>query len=271
MHFNDGMPRRHDVTSSHVCHKRRILPIIAVVAGCSGGPPPEEPQPVATEETALQQAQRQYAELEAAYGELQADAAAANIQLLEKDARITELEWRLDALQAMLDRATGEAVTAKSKVMGAETRAEAASELAEAEIALQALGARQGGSEMEEYTQAAAYLERSADAFDEGNFGGAIFLTNQAKSLIQLGESKVSNRAEIEPTAGEVQFEAPLPLQVINNSNVRAGPGLEHEIITTLQQGTRVTGYSHKGEWIRVRLEDGRLGWIFRTLLGART
>ena len=254
-----------------------LLPLtILCFAACSKDPPPQEPEPEPTPPPtnpaadSLRQVRRQYAELAGRYETLQDSAATAELRLLAKDAQIADLEERLAAQQSMLDRATTEIVSAKAKVVGGETRAEATSELAEAEIALQALAASPAGSRATEYGQAASFLEQAAQAFDEENFGGAIFLTNQAKSLIQMAELRLRDRPEIEPSAGEVVFETPLRLQVVRNANVREGPGLEHRVLTTVTQGTLLTGHSYNGQWIRVKLEDGTIGWIFQSLVSGR-
>ena len=55
----------------------------------------------------------------------------------------------------------------------------------------------------------------------------------------------------------------PLPLQVLKTSNLRAKADLEGEVITTLEKGTPLIGYSYKGQWVRVISEDGNNGWIF--------
>lgn len=44
--------------------------------------------------------------------------------------------------------------------------------------------------------------------------------------------------------------------------NVRLGPGLSYEIMTQVQGGANVNVLSEKNEWYKVRLDDGRIGWI---------
>ena len=52
--------------------------------------------------------------------------------------------------------------------------------------------------------------------------------------------------------------------------NVRLGPALEYEVLTTLPQGTQVNivGIDPSGEWLQVEL-DGMtsLGWLYRDLV----
>jgi len=40
--------------------------------------------------------------------------------------------------------------------------------------------------------------------------------------------------------------------------------------VTTLDKGTRVTGHSYKGQWVRVQGEHGLSGWVFQTLVSGR-
>jgi len=51
--------------------------------------------------------------------------------------------------------------------------------------------------------------------------------------------------------------------------NVREAPDRTGELITSLVPGTgvQVIGQSSNGDWINIRLEDGREGWIFNTLI----
>lgn len=49
--------------------------------------------------------------------------------------------------------------------------------------------------------------------------------------------------------------------------NVRMGPGLSHEIMTQVEGGTVVNVLSERNEWYKVRLDDGRIGWIASWLI----
>ncbi len=81
---------------------------------------------------------------------------------------------------------------------------------------------------------------------------------------------RLRGREQLETVAGEVAFGSPLSLQVTRRSNVRDGPGLEARVVTTLERGTSVIGYSYKGSWVRVRLDDGTDGWIHQSLVSGR-
>ena len=67
---------------------------------------------------------------------------------------------------------------------------------------------------------------------------------------------------------GEVAFAVPLPLKTRATSNVRDGPGANFRVVSIVESGTRVTGQSYRGAWVRVTGSDGRSGWIFYNLIG---
>ncbi|UCF19395.1 MAG: SH3 domain-containing protein [Gemmatimonadota bacterium] len=197
---------------------------------------------------------------------LESEASAAEAQLLEREIRIAELEVRLDNQRLVLDETISEVVRTKAKLRGAESRAEAVSQMAEAEIALRGLADRPGGRRTEEYAKATELMEASGRAFEEENYGGAIYLVSQAKALITQGVTSAT-RHDIVISADETRFQRPFRLRALKNSNVRVGPGLEYRVISTVSAGTSLVGYSYTGEWIHVGLEDGRDGWIFRPLV----
>jgi hypothetical protein len=207
------------------------------------------------------------------------DASLAKLQLrlLERDAQIKQLEERLNSQQEMLDEAIQEVVRAKAKLRTLESKAEAASEMAEAEIAIKALKTQLAGQTRNpELIKAQELLKMSAQEFKKENYGGAVYLTSQAKGHIRAAQIRLGGREKAAPikrlpaVRGEVFFALPLPLQVLKTSNLRAKADLEAKVITTLEKGTPLIGYSYKGQWVRVISEDGNNGWVFQTLVGGR-
>ena len=51
-------------------------------------------------------------------------------------------------------------------------------------------------------------------------------------------------------------------LTVTDLANLREGPGTKAKILRVLRKGTTVTVLEEKDQWFRVRLDDGREGWI---------
>lgn len=56
----------------------------------------------------------------------------------------------------------------------------------------------------------------------------------------------------------------------VAQANIRSGPGTEFSVITVVKKGQalKVIGISENGGWAKVELEDGRIGYISRKLLG---
>ena len=203
--------------------------------------------------------------------------AKLQLQLLERDAQIKQFEERLNSQQEMLDEAIQEVVRAKAKLRSLESKAEAASEMAEAEIAVKALKAQLAGQTRNpELIKAQELLKMSAQEFKKENYGGAVYLTSQAKGHIRAGQIRLEGREKVAPIKrlppfkGEVFFALPLPLKILRTSNLRKQPDRESKVITTLKKGTPLIGYSHKDKWVRVISEDGTNGWVFQTLVGGR-
>lgn len=49
--------------------------------------------------------------------------------------------------------------------------------------------------------------------------------------------------------------------------NLRAGPGTTHGIITRLYPGNEVTRLGKRGNWLKVRLSNGEVGWASQNFL----
>ena len=248
-----------------------VYPILLLtVCACLFMACAKQPQ-VRTPDSRNEKLQRTLAKREASLKEMEDHIAAMQLRLLEKDAHNKKLEERLISQQAMLDEAVLEVVRAKAKLRSLESKAEAASEMAEAEIAVKALKIQAKGQEPEpDVVRAEELLKMSVKEFEKENYGGALYLTSQAKGHLRSNQVKMGGEETIEPVQGEILFAQPVPLRVLRTSNLRRGPGINNEIVAKLVQGASLIGYSYKGQWVRVTVEDGTSGWIYQTLVGGR-
>jgi hypothetical protein len=232
--------------------------------------PPENSAALRSENSSLKQA---LATSEQKVQELEQELSALKIQSIEQDTMINELRRRSEAQQKRLGDAIVDVVRSKAKLRSMESKAEAASTIAEAEIAFKALQNRAASFDwvaLDEIAIAEHLLEMSAQEFNAKNYGGALYLANQAKGRVRTAQDRLSSMANTSPSSGEDFFAQPLPLKVLKKSNLRSGPGLQHEILAQLEKGTLITGLSHKGPWIQVKAPKEMTGWIYRPLVGAR-
>jgi hypothetical protein len=240
----------------------RTLSVLAIIAltACSGARKPEEPAapPAAAEQPVPEPAPEPQLTV-VRDPELEKQLARSELQLLEKDAQIEDL-------QTQLDDARQEVVRAMAKLQSLATRAEAASGIAEAEIALQSL--RASGAQVS--AELGDLMKQSTAEFDRQNYGGALYLANQAKSTAATARGQLASvdRGSLRP--GEVSFALPLELETTARANVRDGPGGDFKVLLTLPAGAPVTGQSFAEQWVRITDDSGRRGWVYRSLIGRR-
>ena len=228
-----------------------VVAVAGALAACSPHPPPAvTPQPAAGAATTRDPA-------------LELRAAHLQLRLLENEARIEDY-------QAKLDDARQEVVRAMAKLQTLATKAEAASGMAEAKITLDSLRPGAGPQPPPEVAQAARLLQQSGAAFDNGNYGGALYLANQAKSVASAGQGLLASRDQGAVRQGEVPFALPLRLRTIGAGNLRSGPGTTFKVLAALEAGTAVVAYAYVDMWVRVRDENGHSGWMFYNLVGRR-
>ena len=233
---------------------RALIPIVLLAAAACGGKtaerggnvqPNRRPTPSSRDAST------------ARIADLERKESRLELQLMERDATIADLEQRLEEAQAEIVRAMARTPTLAS-------RAEAASGMAEAEVALQSL--RAAGASPVGIGQVQALLRDGSTEFDKGNFGGALYLANQAKTLGASWRARTATaRAGTRP--GETAFSVPVRLRATNRVNVRSGPGTGFGIVYSVDAGTLLSGLSYTDEWIRVSDASGRNGWIFRSLV----
>jgi hypothetical protein len=229
------------------------LPLFA----CGTKHPESAPIPAA-------EARRQARAAEATRAEQDRRLARLELAVLEKNAQVEEL-------QARLDEAREEVVRAMAKLQTLASRAEAASGMAEAEVALQPIRAgRTSQQNAPEAAQASRLLREASAEFNQENYGGALYLANQAKSLAAAGTGRLYARERSADRPGEKPFAVPIPLKAVSSGNVRGAPGTSAAIAFEVKGGDHLTGYSYVEDWIRISDEMGRGGWIFRKLIGRR-
>jgi hypothetical protein len=202
-------------------------------------------------------------------------AMAESINVLEQhtarlELRLLEGEAQVGDLQAKLDEARQEVVRAMAKLQTLASKAEAASAIAEAEIAIETLKTAAGQLGTAEAAPAEQLLRMSTKEFDVENYGGALYLANQAKNLAARSQTRLTSSVRGALRPGEVLFALPLQLQTQVRGNVRDGPGTNFKVLFTLDAGTPLLGYSYADVWVRVSDESGRGGWIFYTFVGRR-
>jgi hypothetical protein len=241
----------------------RVLPVLSLLLtiACTGRGVTPEPTPApASNPPASAGSAQPPPPVAAPDAQLEKKLARAELQLLEKDAQLEELQLRLGD-------ARREVVRAMAKLQSLATRAEAASGIAEAEIALQALGATSTASGVAEVTQ---LIKLSTAEFDKQNYGGALYLANQAKAAAVAAQGQIAGTQRDSMRAGEVPFELPLKLQTSGRANVRDGPGGNFGVLFTLGAGAPLTGYSFADQWVRITDDSGRHGWIYQGLIDRR-
>jgi hypothetical protein len=186
-------------------------------------------------------------------------AARLELQLLARDAQIEDLQTRLEDTRA-------EVVRAMAKLQSVASRAQAASAMAEAEVALQTMKAA-AQEPPPEAVQVTRLVRQSATEFDKQNYGGALYLANQAKTVASSYRGRLGiNNQEARP--GETLFAVPIKLKTTSKGNVREGPGTNFSVLFSADAGSSITAYSYADEWIRISDDSsGRSGWIHRTLV----
>ena len=231
----------------------RTLSIVTVLSlsACAAVPPPPAPQaPLPSPPPAV--------EPRIQNPELERRAAQLELQLMERDALI-------DSLNARLDNALQEVVGAMGKLQSLATRAEAASAMAEADVALQSIAS--SGRDSPESRQASRLMQQSTAEFKRKNFGGALYLANQAKTVART-HGLDGRLGSMRP--GEIPFAVPVKLRVNGRANVRNGPGTNFAVSFTAQSSSALSGISYLEDWIRVTNEAGNEGWISRSLVVRR-
>lgn len=191
--------------------------------------------------------------------ELERRLSRSELRVMEKEAQVAELQTRLED-------ARDEVVRTMAKLQTLASRAEAASAMAEADVALQSLRNAEGARQLPELAHVMRFVQQSTAEFNKQNYGGALYLADQAKTTATAARARLSTGART-LRQGETQFAVPVRLKVASRGNVREGPGTSFAVVFAVEAGNGLTGFSYTDEWVRVTDDAGRSGWIFRPLV----
>ena len=192
----------------------------------------------------------------------------ARSRLSQMEAELLASEARMQALEGQLEEAQREVVRAMARSQTVASRAEAASGIAEAELAIRTLRAARGTAP--ELIQADRLLQQSSGEFERSNFGGALYLATQARTIAGQGNDRIRREQATDLRPGETPFVAPLRLRTTTRSNVREGPATRFRVLFTLEPDSPVVGTSYVEGWVRITDDQGRAGWIARSLVDVR-
>ncbi len=240
-----------------------FAPAAAVLAGLVGCQhPAADPAPVPVADTAA--TSRVVTETVTVRDkDLEQRVSRLELTLLERDAQVEDLQNRLEETRR-------EVVRSMAKVQTLATRAEAASGMAEAEIALQSLRSASRGNGSSDVARVSKLLQDATNEFNKQNYGGALYLANQAKSQAGVGRTRSPGGDQSSLRPGEIPFAVPIDLQTSARCNVRDGPGTTFRVLATLESGSPLTGVSHVDQWVRVSTDSGQTGWVFWNLVERR-
>jgi hypothetical protein len=234
------------------------LAIAVLMSACAGLSSTPAPQPAVSDVVANVAAPAPPAARDdAQISSLQRQIADLELRLLERGAQVEELQTRLDD-------ARREVVRALAKLQSQATRAEAASGMAEAELALQSLSP---GGTAEVVAEVRRLMAQSSAEFDKQNYGGALYLANQAKSAVTTAHGQLARVEHGAPRPGERTLALPLRLETKTNANVREGPGVGFAVVFTLPARTAIVAYSSTEQWLQIADVSGRRGWISQSLI----
>ncbi len=138
--------------------------------------------------------------------------------------------------------------------------------MAEADVAIQALGAEQEA----DVRQARKLMEESTAEFDKQNYAGALYLANAAKAAAAQSRLRLGAVDRASLRQGEVLFAMAINLVASGRGNIREGPGTNFPVLFTAETGNDLTAVSYLGDWVRVSDAEGRSGWISRMLVNPR-
>ena len=109
----------------------------------------------------------------------------------------------------------------------------------------------------EQIEEARVKIDDADAQIEQGNFGAATFFVYRARRIARnLGRE--ADQFESSPAARFVRG---------TRVNLRSGPSTETEVLSVLNEGTRVFSERVGEKWSLVRTPNGLVGWVHTSLL----
>ena len=122
------------------------------------------------------------------------------------------------------------------------------------------------GDQQTSLLRAKKYLREGKKELEKDNLEVASYLANQALSLTQDIQPNERNQAG-KGDGVDVDFHVPLPMALLDRSNIRNGPSIEDKVLFVLMKGDQVSATGYKGQWVKVEIPGRGVGWIYYSLL----
>ena len=122
------------------------------------------------------------------------------------------------------------------------------------------------GDQQTSLLRAKKYLRESKNELEKDNLELASYLANQALSQTQDIQVSKSDQ-EGEGDEVDVEFLVPLPMALLDRSNVRNGPSIQDEVLFVMMEGAEVSATGYRGQWVKVEVPERGEGWVYYSLL----
>jgi hypothetical protein len=190
--------------------------------------------------------------------------------LAEKEALILSQQAHQQEQARELQATTRQATRAQVKLSRLATQPDAASTLAEVEVAMETLkSSKTTAPQQALQTQAQRLLDAANTAYAKGDFAMAVDRATQSREIIDMVKGHRTGKASSTHRV-TVTFQAPLPLRTRIDSNLRQLPRGNAPILSVLKKDSALMALAYRGDWLRIKTEDGHTGWVLNRLVEAR-
>ncbi len=235
-----------------------IVIMFFAISGCVMEKPMSVPAPVIEQDGQLEE---EIKELTAKLQKQKQLNARLQMSLLEKHVEVNKLMLKNEHLVRTF-------VRNKVKLRNRGTKVEAVRLLAEVTTVIDTARENDPGGNWDEVLdRAEQYLMEGKVEIDKGNLENFFFLAGKAFEQVQFLELENREDGQQVVDTPENIFLAPLPMQLLQTSNVRRGPAVDTKVGFVLTAGTPVTAIGYKGMWVKVKFNEQEGGWIHYSLL----